>query len=52
MMNISWMGQNDIRTEYLDGKPHGRRQRYRWENNIKMALTESYGGKVNWIEMT
>jgi hypothetical protein len=46
-----------MRNEYkvLVGKPEGTRPfgrpRYRWEDNIKMDLTDTWLGCVKWIHL-
>jgi len=45
------MGQKRGICRILVGKPEGKRHRRRWEDNIKMDLTEVESGGMDWIKM-
>ena len=49
------MGESRGAYRVLVGKSEGGRQfgrlRRRWENNIKMDLTDWDGGRVDWIDL-
>ena len=43
-LHVAWMGRGEVHTEFLVGKPEGRRPlgrpMHRWEDNIKMDVGE------------
>jgi hypothetical protein len=49
------MGEKRIAYRILVGKPEGKRppgrQRCRWVDNIKMDLTETRWGGMDWIDL-
>ena len=57
MRRMRWVGHvarmEDRRAVYrvLVGKPEGKRQRRRWEDNIKMDLQQLGCGGMDWIEL-
>ena len=52
---VARMGRGEMYTEFLVGKPEGKRSlgrpRRRWEDNIKMDLQEVGWGNMNWIDV-
>jgi len=51
--HVAHMGRGEVHTEYLVGKPEGKkplgRPRRRWEDDIKMDLQK--GGWGGWTEL-
>jgi hypothetical protein len=53
--HVTRMGEDRVVHRMLVGKPKGKRPlgrpRRRWEDNIKMDLQKTGGGRVDWMEL-